>query len=437
MVPKSGEIGIRVTMGKDNTIDPSLDGIALRGRELDQLCRFSGMLGTTLDAETLIDDSLESLLAMSKANRITIALSEGDAKVLAQIASRNWDGSLGPKGIPAPAISSLGTEAVAFEGEADLPPQLKGKINEIEGPLAVVPLWAHARLRGVAILSRANDPFGPSTLKLLTAAGRQLALAVENSHLLADLQQSYRKLMDAQEELIRAERLAALGQLSATLAHEIRNPLATIFSAISQIRKHSSADGVTPTLLDIAEEEASRLNRMVTGLLDFARPRKPAFEPGDLKGMVEETIRQYLDNNEVPEGVTLALDPQSEPIEMAFDLDLIHRALVSLISNGIQSLEERDGRVIVKVSVAQPGEMALVSITDDGCGMARDVRSKACDPFFSTKPSGTGLGLPTARRIAEDHRGTLEIDTEPGRGTTIGMLLSMNCERETPKETAR
>jgi signal transduction histidine kinase len=147
---------------------------------------------------------------------------------------------------------------VGFDSVEDLPGSLRTKLGKLPGPLAVVPLWAHAHLRGVAVLIRAEGTFSPSILKLLTAAGRQLALAAENSQLLSDLQNSFRKLLDTQEELIRSERLAAISQLSATMAHEIRNPLATIFSAVSQIRKHGNVEGTFATLLDIAEEEATR-----------------------------------------------------------------------------------------------------------------------------------------------------------------------------------
>lgn len=423
-------------VNKNNKVS-SADEIALRGRELDQLCRFSGMLGTALDTETLISDSLESFLAMASADGIMIALAEEDAKVLKPIASKGWGLPPSRKSLPAPSIASLGTEAVAFCDDAELPAQLSGKLGVLPHPFAVVPLWAHARLRGVAVLVRREASFGSNTLKLLTAAGRQLALAVENSQLLADLQKSYRQLMDAQEELIRSERLAALGQLSATMAHEIRNPLATIFSAISQIRKHSTAQGVTPTLLDIAEEEATRLNRMVGGLLEFARPRKPAFNRRELGWLAEESIKVFKETNEVPDDVSIALSPDSVEVTLNLDPDLVMRALGSLILNAVMSMEESGGAVTLKVGLAQTDGFAAVEVSDQGVGIGQEALSKVCDPFFSTRPSGTGLGLPTVKRIAEDHRGTLEIETEPGRGTTVRLLLSMSCEEPTVKETAR
>jgi len=232
------------------------------GRELDQLARFAACLGATLDVDTLIQDALEPLSSMAGAEKVLIAIARQDARLLIP-QTAGWNGDPSARGIPAPAIASLGTEAVAFSGIDELPASVSSRLTATDGFVAVVPLWAQAHLRGVILLLRRTAPFTPHMLKMLTTAGRQFALAVENSQLLADLQDSYRKLMDTQEDLIRAERLAALGQLSATMAHEIRNPLATIFSAISQIRRHGTESEMSSTLLNIAEEEASRLNHMV------------------------------------------------------------------------------------------------------------------------------------------------------------------------------
>ena len=411
-------------MTKDSQNGSSLDDIALRGRELDQLCRFSGTLGTTLDVKTLVNDSLDSLMAMAGAIRVLVALAGDDAGVLVPVARREWDSPVGKKGIPASVVASLGTEAVGFASVEDLPDSLRAKLGDLPGRLAVIPLWAHAHLRGVAILTRAEGTFTPSILKLLTAAGRQLALAAENSKLLSDLQNSFRKLLDTQEELIRSERLAAVGQLSATMAHEIRNPLATIFSAISQIRKYGKVEGTFATLLDIAEEEASRLNRMVSGLLDFARPREPSFEMRRPFEVVSGVLQDLRERDDIPQNVEIRIESQVNDLEISIDPDMTQYAVSALISNAIWAVEEDGGEIVVKILAVKglPGS-AVIEVEDNGMGIPADVLSKVTTPFFSTKPSGTGLGLPTAMRIAEDHGGTLKIDSVQGSGTTVQLLL--------------
>jgi two-component system, NtrC family, sensor histidine kinase HydH len=392
-------------------------------RELEQLCRFAGTLGVTLDVTTIVEDALDPLLDITGAGEALVALADEDERSLSIVARRGRDlGSLDKK-LTAASVAAVGAEARAYSRAEDLPSGLSSRLSAVDGPLAIVPLWVHARMLGAVILAR-EKPFGPATSKVLTTAGRQLALAIENSQLFRDLQQSYRQLMDAQEEVIRTERLAALGQLSATLAHEIRNPLATILSAVSQLRKHAGAGEVTGTLLDIAEEETLRLNQMVRGLLEFARPRNPSLEGTRPLALAHEVVRSFEEAGEVPEGTTLAVDESSADPLAEVDPELTQRALSLLVSNALQALEGAEGRVLIRV-VEEPRRDLVFAfeVEDDGCGIAREQLASIREPFFTTQPSGTGLGLPTAERIAEDHGGGMEIDSEVGMGTTVRLLF--------------
>jgi signal transduction histidine kinase len=419
---------------KPGTVSTAEDERA-RVRALDQLCRFANVMGASLDSHTLVEDAVDPLLSLAGADRLLIALADENDRFLVPIVRHGFDLAPHVKSLPINAVAGLGTEAVAFPGGGPLPEALADKLGDVRGPLAIVPLWAHGRLRGVAIVVRSGEPFPPVAVKLLTAACRQFALAVENSRLLAEMQQSYGVLMDTQEEMIRAERLAAMGQLAATMAHEIRNPLATIFSAISQIRKHSNADGVSATLLDIAEEEAARLNTMVTGLLDFARPRKPTFERRRPLEIAREVVRSVLEGENAPEGLEIAVDPASDDPAVLLDPDLVQRALSRLVDNAIAAVEG-SGRVSLRVRKGDSkSTAAILEVADDGAGIAREALGKVLEPFFSTRPSGIGLGLPTVRRIAEDHGGSLEISSEVGRGTTVRLLIGVKqrtADMETP-----
>jgi len=380
-------------------------------------------MGASLDSRTLVEDAVDPLLSLSGADRLLIALADDNDRYLVPIARHDFDLPPQAKPLPINAVASLGTEAAAFPSGTGLPDALAERLGEIRDPLVLVPLWAHGRLRGVAIAIRSGEPFTQSAIKLMTAACRQFALAVENSRLLNEMQQSYGSLMDGQEEMIRSERLAAMGQLAATMAHEIRNPLATIFSAISQIRKHSNADGVSATLLDIAEEESTRLNTMVSGLLDFARPRKPTFERRRPLEIAREVVRAALEGENVPDGLEIAVDPASDDPVAALDPDLVQRALARLVENSVAAIEG-SGRITLRVkNGTSRTSAAILEVEDDGCGIPREALSKVLEPFFSTRPSGIGLGLPTVRRIAEDHGGSLEIFSEVGRGTTVRLLI--------------
>jgi signal transduction histidine kinase len=415
-----------------------LDGFTedARRRQIDQLCRFAGTLGATLDAATLVEDGLEPLLALAEASSVLVALAGEEPRLLEPVAELGLSLNRRERGLSAPTVASLGTEARAFDRGRNLPEALASRLGAVaDCQLAVVPLWVHARLLGVVFLARAKRPFDATTLKLLTASGRQLALALENSLLLGDLQRSYGRLMDDQEELIRGERLAAMGQLSATMAHEIRNPLATIFSAVSQIRKHATLDPVSRQLLDITEEEALRLNRMVTGLLEFARPRRPSFESGRPRAVVAEAIRAFIEGQGVPEGVELIQAEGSDDPEAVFDTDLVQRAVGLLITNGVQAVEESGGRVRVGVKQNPDGLPGFaVIVSDDGCGIPREHLHRVFEPFYSTRPSGIGLSLPTVKRIAEDHGGSITIGGGPGTGTEVRVFIPQRTATDAVEE---
>ncbi|MCK9462112.1 MAG: ATP-binding protein [Proteobacteria bacterium] len=417
---------------KRGTIEDSEDERS-RGRALDQLCRFANVMGTSLDSRTLVEDAIDPLLSLSGADRLLIALADENDRYLVPIARHELDLPPHAKPLPINAIASLGTEAATFPNGDGLPEPLAGMLGEIRDPLALVPLWAHGRLRGVAVAIRSGEPFPPLSMKLMTVACRQFALAVENSRLLSEMRQSYAVLMDTQEEMIRAEKLAAMGQLAATMAHEIRNPLATIFSAISQIRKHSQANETSATLLNIAEEEATRLNTIVSGLLDFARPRKPMFERRRPLEIVREVARAVLDDDKTPGGLEITVDPASDDPVAALDPELVQRALARLVDNAIAAIEG-SGRIVLRVRNGDSrGTAAIFEVQDDGGGIPREALAKVMEPFFSTRPSGIGLGLPTVRRIAEDHGGSLEISSEVGRGTVVRLLIGSrqrNAETE-------
>jgi signal transduction histidine kinase len=411
-------------------------GEEARRRQVDQLCRFAGALGTTVDVPTLVEDSLEPLLAMAEAQGALIALAAAEPRLLEPVVAQGISLHRRGKGLPASTVASLGTEARAFPSQRALPEGLASRLRgAADRELAVVPLWVHARLLGVVFLARERSPFDGTTLKLLTAAGRQLALAIENSLLLGDLQKSYGRLMDNQEELIRSERLAAMGQLSATMAHEIRNPLATIFSAVSQIRKHSRLDPVARQLLDITEEEALRMNRIVSGLLEFARPRKPHLEPARPRAVAVQAVQSFLESGNLPEGVEVAVEEgPADPVALC-DQDLLGRAIGLVIANGVQAVEEQGG--VVRVGVEQdPGGVRgfAVTVSDNGCGIPPEHLSRVFEPFYSTRPSGIGLSLPTVKRIAEDHGGSITIETAPGTGTTVRLFIPGRTAAEAVEE---
>lgn len=408
-------------MGENQTrADGANDTRENVGRILDHLYRFAGVVGSNLDVATLFEDALSFLQNMVGAERILAVLLRRGSENGSTIKQKGF-GKLPDIAISKTVLAELGTEAFGCGSTRELPRGLE-VLEDTGGHLAVVPLSAYGRQMGVLVLSRKAESFTAEDLKLLNTAGRQLGLAVENSRLFGDLQESYRKLMDAQEELIQSERLAALGGLAATMAHEIRNPLATIFSSLSQIRKHARIEGDSATLLEIAEEEAIRLNRMVGGLLEFARPRTPRIGEVRPADVAREVVHAVSSHPEFPEGVKISVSEENNDILASLDPELFRRTLDHLVANAVAAVDPREGVVEIFITPRsdENSENGIdVIIRDNGPGIPKEIQGDIFEPFFSTKPSGIGLGLPVVRRIVEDHRGVVTIESKPGLGTVV------------------
>jgi len=207
-----------------------------------------------------------------------------------------------------------------------------------------------------------------------------------------------------------------VGELAAAIAHEVRNPLAVIVNAVAGLRRSSLRQEDRVTLLDIIEEEAGRLNRLVGDLLRFARP----FSVSRQRVSLVEMANRFNDAPESQPSVDVRVDGAPDAEMVWVDPNLFRLVFDHLISNARQAMRE-GGTVDVRIRkdeiAAEPG--VRIEIADSGHGMPADVRRRALDPFFTTRPSGTGLGLPIVQRIVEAHGGWLGIESAEGVGTTV------------------
>jgi PAS domain S-box-containing protein len=209
-------------------------------------------------------------------------------------------------------------------------------------------------------------------------------------------------------ELVRRERLAAVGEMAAVLAHEVRNPLGVIFNALGTLRKQPPGLADAGALLDIVSEEATRLRKLVSDLLDFARPPAPSFEPAVLGPILQQAIEAARHDPSCAdvEAATVVRVPDDPPM-VETDPALLRRALVNLIVNSLQHVAHGGG---VTVSAARTGARGVeIRVHNDGQPIPPDVARRIFEPFFTTKATGTGLGLAIVRRIVEDLRGRVDL----------------------------
>lgn len=259
--------------------------------------------------------------------------------------------------------------------------------------------------------------FGVASALLLRyriATGELESAATRLRERTEELRHSHAELRQIQDELSSKRQLAEVGELAAAIAHEVRNPLAVIVNAVAGLRRGSIREQDRTTLLDIIEEEAGRLNRLVGDLLRFARPFSISRQPVALAEMA------YRYNQPESENLAVRVDAVPDAETVWVDPNLFRLVFDNLISNARQAMRD-GGTVEVRIrrdeGTSEPS--VRIEIADTGHGMSPDVRRRALDPFYTTRPSGTGLGLPIVQRIVEAHGGWLGIESAEGVGTTV------------------
>lgn len=249
-----------------------------------------------------------------------------------------------------------------------------------------------------------------------------------------ELRRSYEELRSMQQELVRKEQLAAVGELSAVIAHEVRNPLAVMKNSVSGLRRTALASSDRALLLDIVDEEADRLGRLVNDLLSYARPVAPRGDPVELAELVRECLDAAM-RHRAAQGIEVELDLEG-PATVHCDRDLLARALTNVVDNALQAMPS-GGTLTVRTLAAQLDGQPAVSleVRDTGEGMDTLVRSKARDPFFTTRPAGTGLGLAIVERVIRAHGGELRIESRYGAGTAVQVLVPVHGAGIAPDES--
>jgi signal transduction histidine kinase len=238
------------------------------------------------------------------------------------------------------------------------------------------------------------------------------------------LAQSYDHLRFAQEEIVKKEQLAAVGELSAVIAHEVRNPLAIIKNAVGGLRRSELPPDDAETLLRILDEETDRLNRLVNDLLAYAKPISPEAGSVDLRTLVAHAVELAAGGNRDISHIEieLALDQPTDPVEG--DEALLRHALINIVDNALQAMPTGGTLAITCRNTQIEGRAAVaVDFQDTGEGMDTLVRSKARDPFFTTRQTGTGLGLAIVDRVARVHGGVVEIESRHGMGTKVSFIV--------------
>jgi signal transduction histidine kinase len=328
-----------------------------------------------------------------------------------------------------------GTVASIYWPVLLLPVVAAGTAFGLAGTLAVIALASAALL---AFLFHPDAQFTPELRvriaflvmvgNLVTALAQDLRAQSEKHRRTAEqLAEANLHIQQAEEAVRRSDRLAALGQLSAGLAHELRNPMGTMKASAEMLLKNVTAENeVARELAGFIYSEVDRTNSLITRFLQFARPLRLRPDVADLAQTLDRAVAQV---EREAKGIAIYKNYAPEIAPFRFDAELMERVFFNLIMNAVQA-SPAGGAVTVKTR-ATAGAVE-VAVIDRGTGIDPKQRDSIFNPFFTTKPEGVGLGLAIVSKIVDEHGGKITVESQPGKGSVFHVLLPAGAELQSP-----
>ena len=300
------------------------------------------------------------------------------------------------------------------------------------------PLMVEDRVIGILFADslKAQSRFSVDNLRFLAAIGLQTGTVIEKAILYKELIEEKAALQQAQQQLVQSEKLAAVGQLASGIVHDMKNPMTVILGYSGLIgdrlerlpREEREKLGISKLLNEI-EGGVRHVNQVIEHLLMFARPESMDRRAADLGALVEDTLR-FLQHETSNAGVKLEKRIPDRLPPVMVDESHIKQVFMNIVINAIQAMEPYEGRFRVSALCREDGdgEVVEVAFADNGCGMTEEQRNRVFEPFFTTKKAGSGiggsgLGLSVSYSIVQNHGGTIEVESEIGRGTTFRVAL--------------
>jgi len=284
-----------------------------------------------------------------------------------------------------------------------------------------VPLIAKNEPIGVIVADNiyTAEPISDDRISTLTMFVNQAALAIENAETYKRLEDKINQLTETQKRLIRSEKLAAIGSMSSYVAHEIRNPLVTIGGFAKTLSRFTFTDSKIKTNIDIIVEEVKRLEKILNNITDFGKQSKLEKIDTQICEVMEDTcilMENYFQEN----NIRVNKEFETDVPEVSVDPSQIKQVFLNIMMNAVESMPD-GGDLDIQI---RPGIDSIeIDIIDNGMSMPKKVLEKIFNPFFTTKPNGTGVGLSVSLKIIEDHGGNIDVKSIEGKGTVISLTL--------------
>lgn len=314
--------------------------------------------------------------------------------------------------------------------------ELFAGLQHREQALAVVPLVAKEKVVGLLLVDNLNSkrPIEERDLRSLVTYTNQAGLAIENARLYnterkfnEELQRKIdiarKELESAQTQLIRNERMSALGEMTAVVAHEVRNPMASVRGSAQRIDQKIAPTDPNKKYTQFIMTEIDRLERIVKNMLSYTRQPDPITKEENINQLLEEIVASMTDEiNRVKVNLKYELDLTLPTV--AVDAALLRQVILNIVQNALFFMSEREERVL-RLATFLNGSGLKIAVGDTGPGIPPEIQKKVFEPFFTTKASGTGLGLAICQRLIEAHKGEILLNSEMGKGSTFTIALPL------------
>lgn len=402
-------------------------------RQLAALNELSRLVVSTLDLEEVLRLAMRGINKIIKVEAACLLLLDETTNELVLRVSLHGPRNLGPLKLE---VGQGIAGWVVKEGEALLVPDVTDEprydslLSERLGiecrSVLSVPLVIRDHVIGaIELMNSMDGKFTDDDLELLGSMATTVAIAVENARLYTELSEFTRELEKSQDQLIRAEKLAATGKIAASLAHEINNPLQAIHNCLHLVI-HKSSLGQDKRLeyLSMAQEEVERLIDLVQRMLDFYRPSKETVAPVDIEALLDDVLS--LAAKRLQHARVMVHRDATSPLPLVDGVsNLLKQVFLNIIINAVEAMPS-GGDLYIETTRDERRQEVSISFTDAGEGIPVAELANIFDPFFTTKPKGTGLGLSVSHGIIERHGGRIDVRSNVGKGSTFTVRLPAN-----------
>jgi signal transduction histidine kinase len=405
-------------------------------RELHTVLKFSALINSSLEIENVLDTAMKFSEEFINAEASSIfELDEETDELFIRVARGEKKDSIKKvrlklgEGI-AGLVAKTGDPVVVQE--TDKENRFSNKYDQMSGfktrSLICVPLILRDKPIGaIEVLNKKNrEPFTDADLEILISLSQQIAVAMENAKLYQRLEEKFKlttqELKSTQEQLLRAERLAAMGNLVKGIAHEIRNPIMTIGGFALRVKDSASENPGLQKYTGIIISETIRLENLVKKVNEFLEVQSSSIKPEEIEPIINDVIAKFRILAEKQGVQTVVYIDHDLPL-IELDRHQITTALSNIVENSIEAM--RNGGKIDLAVDTKDDRFIRITVRDNGAGIAGDDLDSVYDPFVTSKASGIGLGLTMVYQIIKNHEGEIEIASKKAEGTTVTIVLPL------------